>query len=514
MKFKTIFLAFAIFGALVAIAAVSAQDEAATGTGDGIGASVNGGDFDLNFGGAAFDWNKYAAQVEELMKAPIGKMNIDIYIEVTARLAACYKDTLVTDSVFNNLKQPYDITPKEYGAYVYQMMAGKTNDDAGKFEDWVKKYDDRIKELKQNGCVFNTNPDGTTNQPCIDADGDDPDRANILYYYGEIAKAGNEHYVCSPCKYKDECVGDAVREQICKDGNPWETRHECEWGCFAGRCQTEEESKQQKCEGQCLETCPSGTMDFDTGGCPKKDGKKNACCQKVFDKPEVSGTCSGSCMKSSTCPEGYENKGMDSCVQEENCYKCGLFNLFTCCDYAKKSCCVPKADVPAPVPPEKCNGICSAGGCLGGWATKNGTDCAPEQKCKACGFFGLKKCCEYQATTCCEPVTTCKGGMCTYDDCPSGTLDIGYADCGKQKDCETCCSGFGKKCKNKQTKCCVAVPAAKCDKGTCQKSSSCPAGQKSIGAADCGSYEKEHSCGFANMAKCKDPAPKTCCVPE
>jgi hypothetical protein len=60
----------------------------------------------------------------------------------------------------------------------------------------------------------------------------------------------------------------------------------------------------------------------------------------------------------------------------------------------------------------------------------------------------------------------------------------------------------------------MAVGGEKCDKGTCQESAACPAGYKSIGVADCGFYEKERACGFLGMSKCKDPAPKTCCVPE
>lgn len=532
MKIKNakIFI-IAIAGVLLAAAGVLAQQnkpDAGFGLEEGgaaiygIGAGVGAGqDFNYQLDGANFNTLEYMKKIEELMKASTGKMNDEIYIEITARIAACHKGAMITDSIFNDLNDPYDVTSQEYAAYAYQNMARMTDQEGGDdYDEWIKKYGERTKELEKNNCVFNTNPDydpnATTTPPCIDGDGDDPDRTGTVFYYGQTASAGNEHYVCNPCKYKDECAGDFAVEQICKDGKPADNRHKCEYGCFAGRCLTAGEADKQLCEGQCLEACPAGTIDLAAGGCPKKDGPKTVCCQKVFDKPEASGTCAGSCMKSSACPEGYENKGTDSCVQEENCYKCGFFNLFTCCNYTKNACCVPKSDA-LPAAPEKCNGYCSAGGCYAGSINKGAADCAPIQTCKACGFFGLKKCCEYQPQTCCEypqPVSDCSSGICTYNECPSGTVDVGIASCGKEKKCKTGCLGFCKKCDKKQTRCCMAAGGEKCDKGACQESAACPAGYKSIGAADCGSYEKTKNCGFLNMSKCKEPAARTCCVPE
>ena len=518
MKHKTKIFAILASVALAVSLAVLAQPIG--NNPDDTGAAVDAGDAALPQSGGALDMAGYGQAIEALMTAPTGKMTDDIYVEITARLAVCHKGTMVTDEVFNHLKDPYDVTPQEYAAFTYQNMEKYVQEAdgaaSGAAEGWIKKYERRKAELEKNGCVFNTTPDGEAKSPCMDADGDDPGREGEVYYYGETARAGNEHYVCEPCRYADACSGDFVIEQICRDGKPADAKHKCEFGCFAGRCLTAAEADKQLCEGQCLETCPAGTMDFAAGGCPKKDGVDNVCCQKVFDKPEAFGTCTGSCVKSSVCPEGYESKGMDSCVQEENCYKCGLFNLFTCCDYAKNVCCAPKADV-SPVAPAKCNGYCTAGTCAAGSFAKGAADCAPARTCKACGFFGLKKCCEYQATTCCEypePVSDCAAGICTYNECPSGTVDVGIANCGKEKKCKTGCWGFCKKCDKKQTRCCMAVGGEKCDQGACQESDACPAGYKSIGAADCGSYEREKNCGFLGMSKCKEPAPKTCCVPE
>jgi len=172
-----------------------------------------------------------------------------------------------------------------------------------------------------------------------------------------------------------------------------------------------------------------------------------------------------------------------------------------------------------PEPPvlEKCNGYCAIGNvCPVNAINKGLSDCQPHQQCHSCGFFGLKKCCEYLPTTCCEypkPVTDCSIGLCTYNDCPEGTQDAGLANCGEENDCETCW-GFGKCCKKKQTKCCMAVNYTKCAQGTCQNSDACPKGSKNIGMADCGSYEKTHSCGFFGLFKCKDSVPKTCCLPK
>lgn len=517
MRHKAKIFAVLAIGLFAVLPLVLAQP---TDNSAGNGAAAESGENLYGQGGEILDMTGYGQAIEALMKAPTGKMTDEIYVEITARLAVCHKGTMVTDEVFNHLKDPYDVTAPEYAAFTYQNMErymeeidAAESDPAG---GWIKKYEARKAELEANGCVFNTTPDGEIKSPCMDADGDDPDREGEVYYYGETARAGNEHYVCEPCRYADACRGDFVVEQICRDGKPADVEHRCEFGCFAGRCLAREESQKQLCEGQCLENCPAGTMDFGAGGCPKKDGQKNVCCQKVFGKPEASGTCAGSCMKSSVCPEGYENKGTDSCVQEENCYKCGLFNLFTCCDYTKNVCCVPKTDAPLPAP-AKCNGYCTAGACAAGSFAKGTADCAPARTCLPCGFFGLKKCCEYQSTICCEypePVTDCSGGICTYDECPSGTVDVGIANCGKEKKCKTACWGFCKKCDKKQTRCCMAVGGEKCDRGTCQESGTCPVGYKSIGAADCGSYEKEYACGFLGMSKCKDPAAKTCCVPE
>lgn len=173
---------------------------------------------------------------------------------------------------------------------------------------------------------------------------------------------------------------------------------------------------------------------------------------------------------------------------------------------------------PEPPAPEKCNGYCSIGNvCPSNAINKGLADCQPYRQCRSCGFLGWKKCCEYLPTTCCEypkPVTDCSTGMCTYEDCPEGTQEVGLANCGEVEDCETCWWGFAKCCTKKQTKCCLALNDTKCTAGTCQNSDTCPKGFKNMGMADCGFYEKAHSCGFLRLAQCKDPAPKTCCMPE
>ncbi|OGF20732.1 hypothetical protein A2316_02585 [Candidatus Falkowbacteria bacterium RIFOXYB2_FULL_38_15] len=172
---------------------------------------------------------------------------------------------------------------------------------------------------------------------------------------------------------------------------------------------------------------------------------------------------------------------------------------------------------PEPSALEKCNGYCSMSNvCSAGAINKGLTDCQSQKKCHSCGFLGLKKCCEYLPTTCCEypkPVTDCSTGMCTYNDCPEGTQEVGPANCGEAEDCETCW-GLFKCCKQKQTKCCMAIDNTECARGTCQNGNTCPKGFKNAGMADCGSYEEVHSCGFWGIAECKDPAPRTCCQPE
>jgi hypothetical protein len=172
---------------------------------------------------------------------------------------------------------------------------------------------------------------------------------------------------------------------------------------------------------------------------------------------------------------------------------------------------------PEPTAPNNCNGYCSIGNtCPTNAINKGLADCQPRQQCHSCGFFWLKKCCEYLPTVCCEylkPVTDCSAGMCTYNDCPEGTQDVGLANCGELKDCETCW-GFAMCCEKKQTKCCMALNNTICTGGTCQNSDACPKGFKNIGMADCGSYDQLHSCGIFGLSKCKDPAPKTCCIPE
>ncbi len=167
---------------------------------------------------------------------------------------------------------------------------------------------------------------------------------------------------------------------------------------------------------------------------------------------------------------------------------------------------------------EVCNGYCSVDKvCPSGATNKGSAGCQPQKQCRSCGFLGLRKCCEYLPATCCEyskPVIDCATGMCTYNDCPLGTQNVGSANCGEAEDCETCWWGFGKCCKKKPTKCCMAVNDTKCTAGTCQNGATCSKGFKSIGMTDCGSYEETHSCGFLGLSECKDPAPRTCCVPD
>jgi len=176
---------------------------------------------------------------------------------------------------------------------------------------------------------------------------------------------------------------------------------------------------------------------------------------------------------------------------------------------------------PEPSVPAKCSGSCSVGNvCPANAINKGAVDCRPYRQCHRCGFLGWKKCCEDVPTTCCEyskPVTDCSGGMCTYDACPGLTQEVGPANCGEAEDCETGWGfrwGLGKYCQKKPTKCCLALDYIKCTGGTCQNSDACPRGFENVGMADCGSYEQEHNCGFFGLAKCKDPAPKTCCLPE
>jgi hypothetical protein len=302
------------------------------------------------------------------------------------------------------------------------------------------------------------------------------------------------------------------------------------------------ESKKQLCEGQCLVECPTGTINTGETGCPLRSKigtfvndaftweyyPQEKCCVKSKEPLPENGTCLGTCAQSPTCPEGYENAGVKTCPQDENCYKCGMvgnwfvnwfswLNVFDCCDYTPKTCCVAKSDAPPIAPKEKCVGYYSPSGCMSNYAINTRADSQPDKNCHACGYLGFKKCCEYIPTVCCQlpaPITNCAAGMCASGECPSQTMNVGAADCGKIKECKTGCAGFCKKCEQKEAKCCIAENYAKCDKGTCQEGDECPAGQKSIGMADCGSYEEKFNCGFLNFGSCKEAIPKTCCVPE
>lgn len=173
---------------------------------------------------------------------------------------------------------------------------------------------------------------------------------------------------------------------------------------------------------------------------------------------------------------------------------------------------------PEPTAPEKCNGSCRTGNvCPANTINKGLADCQPQKQCRSCGFLGLRKCCESLPAVCCEypkPVTDCSAGVCTYNSCPARTQDVGFANCGEKDDCRTCWWGFAKCCEKKQTKCCMAPNYAECTGGTCENSDACPGGFKKMGTANCGFYEKVHSCGFLGLSKCADPVLRTCCVPE
>lgn len=171
-----------------------------------------------------------------------------------------------------------------------------------------------------------------------------------------------------------------------------------------------------------------------------------------------------------------------------------------------------------PAAPEQCQGYCAAGkACPSGTIDKGSTGCQPQKQCHSCGFLGLRKCCDYLPATCCEypkPVNDCRAGLCTYDDCPEGTQAVGSADCEEAEDCKPCWWGLLKCCQKKQTQCCLTINNTKCKAGTCQNSATCSKGFKSIGMADCGSYENIYGCGFLGHVQCQEPAPKTCCVPD
>jgi len=587
MKIKAKILIITICNLFLAGAAVLAQQNE-PGAGAGTGPAGNGqiGDMGVGggyqFGDTTVSPEEWAKKIEELMGAPTGKMTDDIYMEVTARIAACNTDITVSEDDFNKLKEPYDITSEEYAAYAYQNFARITEDANN---GWEKKYNDRVEELKQNGCVFDTNPDSKSKLPCMDADGDNPDRSGAAYFYGKITGADGKVQNCNPCKYEDKCSGkDKLIESVCgndkekckygyttddypayktysnkcRNGCIAEVEHDCQYGCYAGRCLTEKEAEKTQCEGQCMAQCTAGTVDAGQNGCPLRQKgcsyvndrwvceyyPQEKCCKKAATAVPENGTCPGICAKSATCPDGYENAGTASCVQDENCYKCNMFSgwagglkWFTCCDYTPKTCCVAKADAPPVVAQEACKGYCSANGCMSNYVVNASGGCESENNCHKCGFFGLKKCCDYLPTACCElpkppaepesdldpdpkplaerqTVTSCATGICTYKDCPEGTEDIGQVDCGTKKKCKTGCWGFCKECSNKQTKCCMATVPAKCDQDRCQNSGTCPSGTKSIGVADCGSFEKTKGCGFLNLANCKEPAPRTCCAPQ
>jgi len=484
-------------------------------TSTGMGAVMNQSQFE----GVSYD--EYAKKIREVLNATTGKMTVALDMEITARISACHKSgTILSEEDFNKLKAPYDVTPMEYTAYhlrLWEMIM--TDPEYNGVYPLAEQYEKRVKELKDNGCNFDTVPADTPKEGCYDDDGDNPDRFGVVYVYDKV-KQGK----CHPCKYEDECVGNSVREKICKKDEKdclygcWnDVMHKCKFGCFAGRCLTEDESKKQLCDGQCLESCPAGTMDFGEGGCPQpKDFTSVKCCKKIFttSTPPV-GTCSGLCAKSSECPEGYEKKDNTSCAQIETKYKCGLFNWFDCYNYVTPTCCVPKEGTVSPPAPEQCAGECSMGDkCGAKMINKGPSGCESYQKCKPCGFLGLKKCCEYVPTTCCEnpkPVTNCAKGVCTYEGCPAGMEDVGAANCGKKHKCHTCYA-VAKCCDDVQARCCMATGEASCAGGKCQKESTCPAGYKNVGPADCGPYNRKVDCGL--FSKCDRPAAMTCCMPE
>ncbi len=468
-----------------------------------------------------FDFGSYQKKISELLNATTGKMTVALDLEITARIAACHTSSAILgDEEFNKLKEPFDVTPSEYTAYHLKLFQTIMEDaEFGGQYPLNEVYEKRVEELKKNGCNFETVPEGINKEGCTDEDGDNPDRFGTVYVYD---KAGEGK--CRPCKYEDECVGSSVREKICiKDEKKciygcWaDVMHKCQFGCFAGHCLTEEESKVQQCDGQCLAECPAGTMDFGQGGCPKVAGAVKAkCCKKVFNtSTQPVGTCAGVCMNSAQCPEGYEKKDETSCAQIETKYKCGPFNLLDCYNYASPSCCIPKAGASQLPPIEPCAGQCVMGEkCSGRQINKGPQGCESFQECKPCGFFGMKKCCKYLPTTCCEPpqrVAKCTKGMCTNQSCPEGMEDVGQADCEDIKECKTC-YWVAKCCKKKTARCCMDINRETCAKGSCQKSAICPPGFKNIGTADCGSYQKEEGCGL--FSKCKQPAPMTCCMPE
>jgi len=478
-----------------------------------------------------------------LMSAPTGNMNDQIWIEITARLA-CKIETKqeYTESEFDEIKKTFDVTAEEYVAYHWQLITMRF--DSMDFEDLFQKLENRTKELEADDCKFDTDSfevsDSTSSiSKCEDTDGDDYYKKGKVLLYNRTATTGDSSYWCNPCAYSDECAEQNVLEKYCfydendcSHGCVREKSFECPYGCYNGKCLEKEEASVNLCYGICTDKeCPFGSVSIGKEGCPIKEENcskdasgeekceiKEHCCLPLGEtsaEPEQN-ACQGSCVSDISCPEGQENQGIDGCPLSEECYKCGFLNLFTCCAYTPRLCCVGVSS--QPTEPQTCNGMCTAElNCPPGWESTGRSGCALQKKCEKCGFLGLKKCCEYVSTNCCIPKTTpavCSG-ICTIHDCPAGTEDVGASNCGVQKKCHRCgFLGLKKCCDKIQKKCCDPQnPVSSCEAGTCTIEN-CPEGTENCGGADCGVQKKCHRCGFLGLFKCCENFPASCCMPK
>jgi hypothetical protein len=472
--------------------------------------------------------------INNLLSAPTGNMDDQIWVEITARIA-CRAETKgeYDESEFNEIKKPFDVSAQEYTAYHWQLIMMRM--DSLDFEDLFQKLENRTIELEANDCEFEIDsfeaPASTSSiSKCEDTDGEDYDKKGKVLLYNRIATTGDSSYWCNPCAYSDECAEQNVLEKYCfydekecSHGCVREKSFECPYGCYNGRCLEKEEASVQLCHGICTDKkCPFGTVNMGKQGCSIKEEncEKNASGEEKCEIKEhcclpLEGTsteteqnaCPGNCLSDISCPEGHENYGIEGCPLLEECYKCGFLNLFTCCAYTPRLCCVGASSLPAAS--EVCNGMCTAKlDCPPGWENTGRSGCALQKKCEKCGFLGLKKCCEYVLTSCCVPKTTpgvCSG-ICTIYDCPIGTEDVGVSNCGIQKQCKRCgFLGLKKCCDKIQTKCCNPQnPVSSCEGGT--------EGTENSGRADCGVQEKCKKCGFLGLFKCCEKIPASCCM--
>lgn len=352
--------------------------------------------------------------LERLLEMPTGKMNDDIWLEITMQISCLLSiDEEVDEAKIEEMVKPYGVTGEEYTAYHWQTLINRPDvwsDDL--VEEMTKKFED----LKENNCQLEKKSPEEESPEEISSSGgmtDDVwleitarikciDRVALIFTKDEIETIF-EPFEVTPVEYQTytEDILERMEEVLKKSDDEWTEEDRALAGLNEKLKQRIEELKKKNC---ILENGVAISEEYNAPVQEPEGWDKTKC--RIF-----------------SCDNCFE-------VTEDSSwwarYRCN--NLCKGCPTSP----------PTPPPVDACLGFCSQETCPA-YADKITGDCASQKKCRKCGPFKIFKCCEEVASVCCltKPPEVCQGS-CGWESCPEGTVSAGEKNCSSKKETYRC----------------------------------------------------------------------------